>query len=63
MSAPDETFLGNPFLFRSGLALNDFVEHNINRIASIDYGELHNENMPLKVVNFGLQTRRLASFL
>ena len=39
-ACPGEIFLGNPFLIRSGLDVKDFLTKNIDRLASIDYGDV-----------------------
>lgn len=50
-----EIILGNPWLVHSGLNVKDFLADNIERLASIDYGNLQVQEETAKVGKLGLK--------
>lgn len=49
-----EIILGNPFLVTSGVNVKDFLADNIERLYSIDYGDLQVESETSKVGKLGM---------
>ncbi len=54
-SCPGEIILGNPFLVHSGLNVTDFIDENIDHLSSLDYGNLHDEDVPDKIGKLGVK--------
>ncbi len=54
-SCPGEIILGNPFPVHSDLNVTDFIAENIDRLASLDYGNLHGDPAPTKVRRIGVE--------
>ncbi len=54
-SCPCEIILGNPVLVHSGLNVTDFIAENIDRLSSLDYGNLHGDPAPTKVRKLGMK--------
>ncbi len=47
--------MGNPFLVHSVLSVTDFIAENIDRLSSLDYGNLHRDPAPTKVGKLGVK--------
>ncbi len=54
-SCPGEIILGNPFLVHSGLNVTDFIAEYIERLSSLDYGNLHGDPAPAKAEKLGVK--------
>eukprot|EP00171_Calliarthron_tuberculosum_P007262 IDg7262t1 len=52
---PGEIVLGNPVLVHSGLDVKDFIADNIERLSSLDYGDLFKEERPTKIGKLGVK--------
>ncbi len=52
---PGEIILGNPFLVHSGFNVTDFIAENIERLPSLNYGNLHSEAVPEKIGKLGVK--------
>ncbi len=50
-SCPGEIVLGNPILVHTGLNVTEFIAENIDRLSSLDYGNLHERNFSLAMPN------------